>query len=119
MEDLREQLIEAAETAIDNVHDMDVTHHDYAVSVADAILELLKGAVKPLEWSERNDPNEICIAADCSWGRYKIVDLGEYGIGVYTPRSGPAMVYSENVESAKAAAQADYSARTLAAMGVK
>ena len=86
---------------------------------ADAILELIEGAVKPLEWSKRNDPNEPCVAADCQWGRYKIVYRGEYGLGVYTPRSGPTMGYFENVEAAKAAAQADYEHRILAALGVK
>ena len=72
MEDLRGQLIDAAEGAIDNVHDMDVTHHDYAVSVADAILELIKGAVKPLEWRIAHDH----WAAGSPYGLYSVGDAG-------------------------------------------
>jgi hypothetical protein len=113
---LREQIASTicGDRAVDN---WNATDADY--ELANAILELLKGAVKPLEWSKRNDPNEPCVAADCQWGRYKIVYRGEYGLGVYTPRSGPTMGYFENVEAAKAAAQADYEHRILAALGVK
>ena len=76
----------------------------------------LADIVKPLVWSKRDEPNERSIAADCSWGRYKIVDRGEYGLGVYSPRSGPTMGYFENVREAKSAAQADYTRRVLAAL---
>ena len=34
----RDELIDLIETAIDNVHDLDVTHRDYAEAAADAVL---------------------------------------------------------------------------------
>ena len=37
----RDELIDLIENAIDNVHDLDVTHRDYAEAAADAVLAAL------------------------------------------------------------------------------
>lgn len=39
----RYDLIDLIENAIDNVHDLDVTHRDYAEAAADAVLAALPG----------------------------------------------------------------------------
>ena len=46
----RETLTELALEGIDAVHDMDVTHADYARSIADTILAALPGMIAPLVW---------------------------------------------------------------------
>jgi hypothetical protein len=44
MTDMRDHLADIVEAAIDSVHDLDVTHRDYAEASADAII----AAIKPL-----------------------------------------------------------------------
>ena len=47
---LREHLADAILEGFDAVHDMDVTHDEYAWSAADAVIAALPDMVKPLEW---------------------------------------------------------------------
>lgn len=50
----REQIADACEVGIDNVHDMDVTLRDYAEGAAKEVLaalpSILEGMIEPLEW---------------------------------------------------------------------
>lgn len=39
MTDIRENLADIIESAMDNVHDIDVTHRDYAAYAAEKLLE--------------------------------------------------------------------------------
>ena len=63
----REQMIEAltelAEAAIDNVHDIDVTHADYARAAATAAFDAMSH--KPLVWLGSG----ISLVTDC--GKYR------------------------------------------------
>ena len=48
----RDQLADVIEDAIDSVHDMDVTHRDYANAAADAVLGMIKPLVEALRQCE-------------------------------------------------------------------
>ncbi|MEX5513591.1 hypothetical protein [Pseudophaeobacter sp. 1A09344] len=125
MTDLREQIAKAvrngfAQSCIKNISDYET---------ADAILELLKGAVKPLEWEWPTEYGLIC-RAKTSIGTYSIHndedsagsalfmylhltddgDCTKYAIGWHG--------YFEPDEF-QAIAQADCERRILAALGVK
>lgn len=50
MSDLREKLADCVLEGIDKVHDMDVTHREYANAAADAIIAALPDMVEPLVW---------------------------------------------------------------------
>lgn len=78
---LREQIADAVEEAMDNTNDVDVTFRDFAEASADAIIELLKGAVKPLEWIKldpRNLPPFGCMLV-CNGVQAWAVDMVHRG----------------------------------------
>ena len=60
-------LADAIEAAIDSVHDMDVTHADYARASAAAVLELVKP--KRLVWVAEDDDY---VRAESPFGSYGI-----------------------------------------------
>ena len=84
----------------------------------EAILDLLRESVKPLEWG-RAEKTGMNLQADCSFGRYYIDLRAGYGWMWWRPASGPAhMGIEASEEAAKAAAQADYTRRILSTMGL-
>ncbi|MDE4274725.1 hypothetical protein PXK58_09060 [Phaeobacter gallaeciensis] len=107
---------------------------------ADAILELLKGAVEPLEWdvdgrSLRMDDDTMLMGKGYDWDGYEVMRQEGYGLGcgyIIWPDSIGSKTFSlygtidglyiqnlDGEDAAKAAAQDDYERRQLAALGVK
>lgn len=76
-------------------------------------------AVKPLDWSPRNDQPQYEVCADTPFGRYKISNKGEYGFGWMQPRQTVWSGFLPTLEKAKAAAQADYEARIRSALSAQ
>ena len=77
--------------------------------------------VKPLVWSDRFGPNSECsydhITADSALGLYRVEWKGWKDFDPPTVCCGGAFIGCYNtIQSAKAAAQADYEARILAAI---
>ena len=77
--------------------------------------------VKPLVWSDRFGPNSECsydhITADSALGLYRVEWKGWKDFDPPTVCCGGAFIGCYNtIQSAKAAAQADYEARILAAL---
>lgn len=120
----RDELINLIETAIDNVHDMDVTHRDYAVSAADAVLAALMGMVKPLEW--RDCPHQQWRqTAKGQHQEYAITDwvmrdeyLDPVGADGFWLTGGAKSGHEqfETIHDAKAAAENHYRAQIMAAL---
>ena len=83
-----------------------------AQRLADAGIE-----VKPLEWTSFGE----CIRAETALGRYEIMKWGfqngQYALDV--PRLARNHTWHPDLEAAKSAAQADYTARILSALQVK
>ena len=109
----RDKLADVIEEAIDRVHDMDVTHRDYAEAAADAVL----GMVVPLEWlggGSRYHAGDYVIE-DISSPRREIRRLlrASFGTQYICDFSG-----DRPIEAAKAAAYAHHRAQILAAMGL-
>ena len=85
---------------------------------AAAMLRACKGRfrVKALSWG-RAEKSGMNLQADCPFGRYYIALRGEHGWMWWRPASDPShMGIEPSEEAAKAAAQADYEARILAAL---
>jgi hypothetical protein len=121
MTDLREQIASTicGDRAVDN---WDATDADY--ETADAILELLKGAVKPLKWEDARFCDTPRETAESLLGTYEVLLWANGDFGGSVPVDDPENSNTEfggaaTMEEAKAAAQADYSTRILAALGVK
>jgi hypothetical protein len=114
MTDLREQIASTicGDRAVDN---WDATDADY--ETADAILELLKGAVKPLEWHTREDGSMSCR------GAYEITHSeGRYFPWTLTCASYPHPMYLSSGDSSEAlvkVAEDHNRSRILAALVVK
>lgn len=127
----------------EQIADIVVSHTGHALNgleysetdAADAILELIKGAVKPLEWTGDKDA-EVWAKAVTQIGTYFICDDTDDFSGFYLElishddarwwqhvRSTSEMImdghHDDDLSPLKAAAQADYSSRILAALGVK
>ena len=110
MTDLREQLADVIEVAIDNAHDMDVTHRDYANASADAIIEALQGMVQPLVWRETTSGTSKFPA----WKAEGFFIVESLNMGGF--HSG-GLRY-ETLEDAKAAAQSHHVATIMQTLGV-
>jgi len=112
---LREKLADIALEGIDRVHDMDVTHDEYAWSIADAIIAALPGMVTPLEWEDQK-------GGSYAWP----LGLHYYTEGGGDDWSAACMIGNDDVwsdgfsslEAAKAAANAHYTAQIMAAFGI-
>lgn len=72
--------------------------------------------VKPLVWSHRNEEPKHEVSADCPFGRYHILNRGEYGFGWCRPRCPVPEGFEPTEEAAKAAAQQDYESRIRSAI---
>ena len=127
MTDLREQLADVIEVAIDNAHDMDVTHRDYASAAADAIIAALPGMVPPLVWeqSEGNFAGQTVWSYDSKQTQWIVQNGNEDHFVLcesltidFAPCSPVTGVY-EALEAAKAAAQAHHVATIMQAFGVQ
>lgn len=113
MTDLREQLADVIEVAIDNAHDMDVTHRDYANASADAIIAALPGMVQPLVWVG----NKAIAPAT---GIIYIADWYDAGdLCTVLTIDGDYQCGEMNMDDLKAAAQAHYAATIMQAFGVQ
>lgn len=119
MQDLREQIAEAIEAAIDNVHDMDVTFQQYAEASADAALDVIRGAVKPLGWRMAHDhwraasPEGVYSVGDAGGG-YAFVSV-PYNGGVQVMRVYPFVMGKPVAEALHDSANLSL----LAAIGVE
>jgi len=69
MTDFREDIASVIEDAIDSVHDMDVTHADYARAAADALIAALPMMVAEENKRLRDALYTIKIASACSSSR--------------------------------------------------
>ena len=80
MTDLREQLADVIEVAIDNAHDMDVTHRDYANASADAIIAAgMMQQWRPIETAPTDEHTDCLLwVADAGKG-------GEIATGYVAP----------------------------------
>lgn len=95
---------------------------DEARKQSDAILELLKGAVKQLQWEAEHDfyCSEL-FECETGFGKYSAflaVGNSDYS---WCLEDGPDMPEQHglaSLEAAKAAAQADYTRRILSALGL-
>ena len=111
----RDQLADVIEDAIDSVHDMDVTHRDYANAAAYAVL----GMIKPLEWKEHPDWSDHLCASN-----YEIAFSGNglrSGLHYHGPVSERLLsgdVRDGLLDEFKAAANAHHRAQILAALGL-
>lgn len=115
---LREQIADAVEEAMDNTNDVDVTFRDFAEASADAILELVKGAVKPLEWMKVG--SEWHSITD--FGLYLVSPMNGGGWGIWYAGSyidGDPDLFCETDDEAKADGNSENARRILAALGVK
>jgi hypothetical protein len=115
---LREQIASTicGDRAVDN---WNATDADY--ELANAILELLKGAVKPLEWCAHGDIYKS-VSSVGEYQAHPTANTRNQKFAVYfvcVKRKSWTIGYVDGSEAAKAAAQADYSRRILAALGVK
>lgn len=72
--------------------------------------------VTPLVWSHRNEEPKHEVSADCPFGRYHILNRGEYGFGWCRPRCPVPEGFEPTEEAAKAAAQQDYESRIRSAI---
>ena len=108
---MRDHLIEIIETAIDSVHDMDVTHADYARVSADAIIAALPDMVQPLVWY--NAGPEIQSQSLIHFYRIYANSAGGYTLDDSEVHSA-----HRSQDEAKAAAQAHHVAQIMAAIGM-
>ena len=119
MNDLREQLADVIEVAIDNAHDMDVTHRDYANASADAIIAALPGMVQPLVWEGIGESR----TARSPIGDYLAEKDAPYGWGFWPPCHDidydPCGGHHASMDEAKAAAQAHHVATIMKALGIE
>lgn len=110
----REQLADVIEDAIDSVHDMDVTHRDYANAAADSVL----GMIKDLEWVTHDSVTSFAIRRYSS--KDYIIEERKHGnhfdlwIGVNATKAARF----DTLEAAKDAANAHHRAQVLAALGI-
>ena len=112
MTDLHEQLSDVIEVAIDNAHDIDVTHRDYANASADAIMDALPGMVQPLEWRD--------VAGGWGSDDFYIMPLSVGGYRVYGISGNyDGAAQFESLDAAKAEAQARHVATIMQALGVQ
>ena len=112
MDDLREQLADVIEVAIDNVHDIDVTHRDYASAAADAIIAALPGMVQPLVWGV--DWRGRSFNASYTIWEFPLgfsVEHGQDGETITNPL--------KTLEDAKDAAQSHHTTTILEALGIE
>lgn len=107
---LREQMADVIEVAIDNAHDIDVTHRDYASASADAIIAALPSMVQPLVWRETTSGTSKFPAWKAE-GFFVVESLNMGGF-----HSG-GLRY-ETLEAAKAAAQDHHVATIMYALGL-
>jgi len=110
---MRDHLIEIIETAIDSVHDIDVTHADYARASADAILAalpaMIEAGVPDLVWTWHK-PQSV-------WRAQSI--LGEYEVDTHGSWTRTKCETIGKVhDGGKAAANAHHRAQILAALGL-
>ena len=115
---MNEHLTDMIEEAIDAVHDVDVTHKDYAQSIAKAITARLHECVKPLKWVRVFDRNgRIDMQAETSFGYYVISEDANYGDAkCYLWVAGNAGDYDRkfpDMATAQAAAQVMYAAQVI------
>ena len=106
--DLREQLADVIEVAIDNAHDMDVTHRDYANAAASAIIAALPSIMQPLIWEKVQKHYRSGDYTILNFGGSYLVDLNDLSIW-----------HGRNVEGAKDAAQAHHVATIMRALGIE
>lgn len=109
---LRDKIAEAVREAIDNVHDMDVTFDDYAQASADAILDVIREGVKPLEWVDLHGDGSLYQTSNDHPLSYHaaINQRGRLGWWYFG--------FHQTLDAAKAAAQDDYTRRILSALGI-
>ena len=111
---LREHMADAILEGVDAVHDMDVTHDQYAWSAADAVIAALRDMVVPLDW--KGSHFAYCTLPFCQYQAREAED------GFYIQADGycSQVVASQlpTLEDAKQAAQDHYRAQILAALGI-
>ena len=78
----------------------------------------VRPALKPLAFTKRDErlPDGATLAADCPFGRYYIVDRGEFGFGWKRAGSYIFMGFEPSEAAAISAAQADYEKRVLSCL---
>lgn len=89
------------------------------VEFVDGALEQFNGAVKPLEWNKIDEVNE--------WSRCRyhsdmyLIEHRKHGdhFDLWVGKNATRAARFDTLQAAKAAAQADYSRRIIAALGVK
>ena len=112
MTDMRDHLADIVEAAIDSVHDLDVTHRDYAEASADAII----AAIKPLEWERPAMMHESVTMEEAAflgviyqaWGGGAVTVGNDHHIGNW----------GRTLEAAKYAAESLKIAQIMAAFGI-
>ena len=78
--------------------------------------DLARPKVKPLEWDDWSEPHEYWYCSETSFGRY-IIRQAFFSESCFIAVTPTELRISENtLEDAKAAAQADYERRIIAAL---
>jgi len=115
---MRAALADLIETAIDSVHDMDVTHRDYAEAAADAVLANVPGLVWEDFEEGRGAKARVFYSASyliTQWSASKY-ELAVSYPGYQAVFNGPR--FYDSLALAKAAAEADHRARLAASLGL-
>jgi hypothetical protein len=101
-DETRASLADAIEDAINSVHDMDVTHADYARAAAEAVLKLI--GPKPLLWIKH--PTRESYRSDTHLGCYRVRLVGATVTWDFDAAYKMFSRVAENIEAAQTAAQA-------------
>lgn len=111
----RTTLADLIETAIDSVHDMDVTHRDYAEAAADAVLANVPGLV----WVQGNDGPRFEYSECGSYQIYYTGNMAETILSFGVRRVQVGRFAGDALgEKSREAAEADHRARLAASLGL-